>query len=152
MGQQRQATTVGNRSEAEAGLPANVRMVVPTRQVHRRGGVGSQKGLNIMRKVLISLAATSVLTTASPTVAAPASQRSSQSTVNNCWGVVSAQFAHVEGGLGDHTSSQSNPRLGLGNVARLFYEQGLINEPTLSALGSFLASLDEYDETVCPVE
>jgi hypothetical protein len=38
-----------------------------------------------------------------------------------------------------------------GNVARLFYDQGLIPSPTLSALGSFVASLDEYDETVCPV-
>lgn len=105
-----------------------------------------------MRKVLISLAAASVLTIASPTIAAPASQTPSKSTVDNCWGVVSAQLAHVEGGLGDHTSSQSNPRLGLGNVARPFYEQGLIDAPTLSALGSFLASLDEYDETICPVE
>jgi hypothetical protein len=105
-----------------------------------------------MRKVLISLAATSVLATASPTIAAPPSQRSSPSSDSNCWGVVSAQLAQVEGGLGDHTSSQSNPRLGLGNVARIFYEQGLIGEPTLSALGSFLASADEYDETVCPAE
>ena len=101
-----------------------------------------------MRKVLISLAATSVLIVPSATIAAPSPQRS-QSAVSNCWGVVSAQLAQVEGGLGDHTSSQSNPRLGLGNVARLFYDQGLISEPTLSALGSFLASLDEYDETVC---
>ena len=108
-----------------------------------------------MRKVLISLAAMSVLTIATPTIAAPASQRSSQNaanTANNCWGVVSAQLAHVEGGLGDHASSQSSPRLGLGNVARLFYEQGLIDAPTLSALGSFLASLDEYDQTACPIE
>lgn len=105
-----------------------------------------------MRKVLINLAATSLLATASPTLGAPPSQPTSQGSASNCWGVVSAQLAHVEGGLGDHTSSQSNPRLGLGNVADLFYEQGLISEPTLSALGSFLASLDEYDETVCPAE
>jgi uncharacterized membrane protein len=104
-----------------------------------------------MRKVLISLAAACVLT-ASPAIAAPASQAPAKNNVENCWGVVSAQLAQIEGGLGDHTSSQSNPRLGLGNVARLFYEQGLIDEPTLSALGSFLASLDEYDETMCPVE
>ena len=105
----------------------------------------------MMRKVFISLAAASVLT-ATPGSAAPASQRSSQTNTNNCWGVVSAQLAHVEGGLGEHTSSQASPRLGLGNVARLFYDMGYIESPTLSALGSFLASLDGYDETVCPVE
>lgn len=120
--------------------------------VHPRRGVGDLKGPNIMRKVLITVAAASVLASASPTIAAPASQPSSQNSANNCWGVVSAQLAQVEGGLGDHTSSQSDPRLGLGNVARLFYEQGLIDEPTLSALGSFLASLDAYDQTVCPVQ
>ena len=127
-------------------------MVVLTCEVQSRFGVGHQKGPNIMRKVSISLAAASVLLITSPTIAAPASQSKSQTGSNNCWGVVSAQLAQVEGGLGDHTSSQSNPRLGLGNVARLFYEQGLIDSPTLSALGSFLASLDEYDQTVCPVQ
>src|SRR5438309_9608944 len=127
-------------------------MVVLTRGVQSRCGVGHQKGPNSMRKVSVSLAAASVLLIASPTFAAPASQSKSQTGTNNCWGVVSAQLAHVEGGLGDHTSSQSNPGLGLGNVARLFYEQGLIDAPTLSALGSFLASLDEYDETMCPVQ
>ena len=103
-----------------------------------------------MRKILISFAAASALTITSGAIAAPPSQRTSQST-SNCWGVVSSQLAHVEGGIGDHASSQASPRLGLGNVARLFYDQGLIAAPTLSALGSFLASLDEYDETVCPV-
>jgi hypothetical protein len=104
-----------------------------------------------MRKVLISLAATSALCFTSPTIAAPA-QMHSQGSTNNCWGVVSAQLAQVEGGLGAHTSSQANPRLGLGNVARLFYELGMIDEPTLSALGAFLAGADEYDETYCSVE
>jgi hypothetical protein len=70
----------------------------------------------------------------------------------NCWGVVSAQLAQVEGGLGEHSSSQSSPRSGLGNVARLFYDLGFIEEPTLNDLGAFLASLDEYDDTVCPIQ
>jgi len=102
-----------------------------------------------MRKVLISLGAASLLTAPALATAAPTSQQGSRITTSNCWGVVSAQLAKVEGGLGDHTSSQANPRLGLGNVARLFYELDLISEPTLSALGSFLASADDYDETVC---
>jgi hypothetical protein len=65
---------------------------------------------------------------------------------------VSAQLAHVEGGLGEHSSAQTNPRLGLGNVARLFYDLGLIDDPTVSDLGSLLAQLDEYDETACPIQ
>jgi hypothetical protein len=70
----------------------------------------------------------------------------------NCWGVVSSQLAQVEGGIGGHTSSQATPRLGLGNVARLFYDMGLIDDPSVSSLGSLLAQLDEYDETVCPIQ
>ena len=70
----------------------------------------------------------------------------------NCWGVVTSQLAHVEGGIGEHTSSQANPRLGLGNVARLFDELGLSSGSHVSDLGSALAGLDEYDETFCPVE
>ena len=87
-----------------------------------------------------------------PAFAAPASDAQSSKTTNNCWGVVSSQLAHVEGGIGEHASSQTTPRLGLGNVARLFYDLGFIQSPTVSALGSFLATLDEYDETVCPAE
>jgi hypothetical protein len=135
-----------------SALHPKVRMVTATRRVQSGPWVGDNKGHNIMRKVLMKLAAASVLTIASAAIAAPASQGTSQGTVNNCWGVVSAQLAQVEGGIGDHASSQPTPRLGLGNVARLFYSLGYIESPTLSALGSFLASLDEYDETVCPVE
>lgn len=105
-------------------------------------------------KTIFSLAAMSALTLSTATLAAPGGMPGAGSggDTSNCWGVVSSQLAQVEGGIGDHTSSQSNPRLGLGNVARLFYDQGLISSPTVSALGSFLATLDEYDETVCPVQ
>lgn len=109
--------------------------------------------MRIFKSALV-VGALSALTLPGPATAASSSntvQGQSASSMN-CWGVVSSQLAHVEGGIGDHASSQETPRLGLGNVARLFYEQGLIDSPTLSALGSFLASLDEYDQTVCPVE
>ena len=102
-----------------------------------------------MRKLMTGLAITSALSIATSAVAAPPT---SQSSTNNCWGVVSAQLAQVEGGIGQHSSSQATPRLGLGNVARLFYDMGLIDSPTVSDLGSLLASLDEYDETVCPIQ
>ena len=63
----------------------------------------------------------------------------------NCWGVVSYQFAQVAGGLGEHTSSQSEPRLGLGNVARLFLGDGA----KVYQLGTLLASIDGIEETAC---
>ena len=81
---------------------------------------------------ILGIAAT--LTVAAPAVAADGS---------NCWGVVSAQAARSDGGLGAHSSSFDEPRLGLGNVARLFGVDGL------GGLGSLLASIDGNDATHC---
>lgn len=62
----------------------------------------------------------------------------------NCWGTVTSQRASTAHDVGEHSSSQSEPRLGLGNVARLFgFEH-------VSDLGSFLASVDGMDATQCP--
>jgi len=62
----------------------------------------------------------------------------------NCWGVVTSHRASTVHDVGQHSSSQSEPRLGLGNVARLFgFEH-------VSDLGSFLASVDELEATHCP--
>ncbi len=62
----------------------------------------------------------------------------------NCWGVVSAQSARSDGkAFGEHASSQDTPRLGLGNVARLF---GL---DSVGDLGALLASIDGNDATEC---
>ena len=74
------------------------------------------------------------LTLASPAVAAHGS---------NCWGVVSSQAARSDGGLGAHSSSFDEPRLGLGNVARLFGVDGP------GGLGTLLASIDGNDATHC---
>jgi hypothetical protein len=63
--------------------------------------------------------------------------------LNKCWGVVSAQRAKVDQGIGEHSSEQSTPRLGLGNVASLF------GFGHVGLLGQFLASLDEFEETQC---
>ena len=104
-------------------------------------------------KSLVLLASISALMMPTMAGAQPSAAGSGgKSDSNYCWGVVSSQLAHVEGGLGDHIKEQSEPRLGLGNVAQLFYDMGLISSPTVSALGSFLASIDEYDQTSCPVE
>ena len=62
----------------------------------------------------------------------------------NCWGVVTSQRASTVHDIGEHSASQSEPRLGLGNVARLF------GFDSVGELGSFLASVDELDATHCP--
>jgi hypothetical protein len=62
----------------------------------------------------------------------------------NCWGTVTSQRASTVHDIGEHSSSQGEPRLGLGNVARLF------GFDSVGALGSFLASVDELDATQCP--
>ncbi|MFE5672164.1 hypothetical protein ACFQ58_11225 [Agromyces sp. NPDC056523] len=80
------------------------------------------------------LGLTATLAVATPAVAADGS---------NCWGVVSSQAARSDGGLGEHSSSFDEPRLGLGNVARLFGVDGL------GGLGSLLASIDGNDATSC---
>ena len=57
---------------------------------------------------------------------------------NSCWGQASAVFAQM-GLMGEHASQQEEPRLGLGNLARIFFDLGITSEPTLAALGAFLA-------------
>ena len=58
---------------------------------------------------------------------------------NSCWGEASAAFGKL-GVMGEHASTQSNPRLGLANVAVVFYEAGIIPEPTMDELGIYLAA------------
>lgn len=102
-----------------------------------------------MRKpsLTLLLVAVPALAIPSPALAAPGGD-----VPPNCWGVVSSQLARAEGGIGEHSSSQTSPRLGLGNVAKLLFDLGLISDPHVSDLGALLAQLDEVDETVCPVE
>ena len=56
-----------------------------------------------------------------------------------CWGQATKVFAQL-GVMGEHASSQPNPRLGLANLARALYEAGVIPEPTMQALGAFVAA------------
>ena len=55
-----------------------------------------------------------------------------------CWGQATQVFART-GAMGQHASNQTNPRLGLRNLAVLLYEQGVIDAPTLQALGAFVS-------------
>lgn len=57
---------------------------------------------------------------------------------NACWGQASAAFAQA-GEMGYHSSNQSNPRLGLANLADLLFEAGIIEEGSMQALGAFVA-------------
>lgn len=55
-----------------------------------------------------------------------------------CWGQATQVFARM-GEMGAHASEQANPRLGLANLARALYDAGALDEPTLQALGAFVA-------------
>jgi hypothetical protein len=56
-----------------------------------------------------------------------------------CWGQASKVFAQA-GEMGTHSSQQANPRLGLRNLARALFDQGVLAEPTMQALGAFVAT------------
>ncbi len=56
-----------------------------------------------------------------------------------CWGQATQVFAQM-GAMGAHASEQPTPRLGLANLARALYDDGVIAEPTMQALGTFVAA------------
>jgi hypothetical protein len=56
-----------------------------------------------------------------------------------CWGQASAVFAQM-GEMGEHSSQQPTPRLGLANLARALYDAGAIDEPSMAELGQFVAA------------
>jgi hypothetical protein len=64
----------------------------------------------------------------------------------NCMGVVTAQRAVAHHDIGDHASSQEEPRLGLGNVTRLL----LGDDAHTGDLGSLLGEIDGDAATKCP--
>ena len=56
-----------------------------------------------------------------------------------CWGQASKVFART-GEMGEHASQQSNPRLGLRNLARVLFDAGIIPDDSMAALGAFVAA------------
>jgi hypothetical protein len=56
-----------------------------------------------------------------------------------CWGQATQVFARM-GLMGEHASSFDSPRLGLRNLARALYEQGVIEDDSMQALGAFVAA------------
>lgn len=64
----------------------------------------------------------------------------------HCLGTVTAQRAVTHHDLGDHASSQEEPRLGIGNVTRLL----LGEDAHVGDLGTLLGEIDGDDATHCP--
>jgi hypothetical protein len=58
---------------------------------------------------------------------------------NACWGQATKVFAQT-GIMGEHASEQPTPRLGLANLAVALFDAGVIEEPTMQALGAFVSS------------
>ena len=90
-----------------------------------------------MRKTLLFLLALTLMLTllfsvfAGAAGAAPSSQA--------CWGQATKVFAQT-GEMGEHSSQQSNPRLGLRNLARALTDAGVIADDSMQALGVFVAT------------
>jgi hypothetical protein len=62
-----------------------------------------------------------------------------------CWGQATAVFAQT-GEMGEHSSQQPTPRLGLRNLARALADAGVIPDDSLQSLGAFVTS--EFDLTI----
>jgi hypothetical protein len=77
---------------------------------------------------------------AGPPVAGSQARASEQSvtTAQACWGQASQVFARM-GLMGEHSSSFPTPRLGLRNLARALYDQGILPDDTMQSLGAFVA-------------
>ncbi|MFE5671504.1 hypothetical protein ACFQ58_07825 [Agromyces sp. NPDC056523] len=63
----------------------------------------------------------------------------------NCLGVVTQQRAIAHHDIGEHASSQEEPRLGLGNVTR----EILGEDAHVGEFGSFLGDIDGDPATSC---
>jgi hypothetical protein len=94
-----------------------------------------------MRLTLAALAAAGIALVSLPTgaIADPPANP-------NCLGVVTSQRAVAHHDIGEHASSQEEPRLGLGNVAREVLGDGA----HVGDLGAFLGEIDGDDATHCP--
>lgn len=55
----------------------------------------------------------------------------------SCWGQASAVFAQM-GEMGEHSSQFATPRVGLRNLARALYADGVIADDSMQALGQFV--------------
>jgi hypothetical protein len=83
--------------------------------------------------------AAAALTVAATLGVAPLAASAATPSDQACWGQATKVFA-ATGELGQHASSEPTPRLGLANLARALFAQGVIPAPTMQALGAFVAA------------
>jgi hypothetical protein len=102
--------------------------------------VPNVRGSTAVLSALSAAGLTAVLFTATPALGDTPPDNA------NCLGVVTAQRAVANHDIGEHASSQEEPRLGLGNVAREILGPGA--HP--GQLGAFLGEIDEDPATNCP--
>ena len=102
-----------------------------------------------MRKILPVVIAFIFAVSILSVVFLPSKAQAATDNEKACWGQASKVLAKMRSSsdpkrsaMGEHASQQAEPRDGLGVLARLFYEDGIIDEPTLQALGAFLVSID----------
>jgi hypothetical protein len=98
------------------------------------------RGSTAALSALLSAGLATGLLTASPALGATPPDDA------NCLGVVTAQRARANHDIGEHASSQAEPRLGLGNVARLV----LGDDAHIGEFGAFLGEIDGDPATHCP--
>src|SRR6516162_1533784 len=79
------------------------------------------------------------LTAAAALGVAPLTASAATPNEHACWGQATKVFA-ATGELGQHASSEPTPRLGLANLARALFAEGVIPAPTLQALGAFVTA------------
>jgi hypothetical protein len=97
--------------------------------------------------VVLSIVALALLA-AAPTASADP-QPNPSAPIQSCFGIVSGQLASSEPGVtGEHVSSQSEPRIGLGNV--VFRGALGVTFTSVGEAGSFLATIDNNAATFCP--
>jgi hypothetical protein len=70
--------------------------------------------------------------------------------LNNCWGTVVSQRASYYHDVGEHASSQTEPRIGVGNLAHDVFNMSV--GELASVLGTFddLVGQDPAGVTQCP--
>jgi hypothetical protein len=102
-----------------------------------------------MKRSMISLRTVAVAALLGGVLALPAVAAadepvwSGQPEAANCWGTVVEQRASTLHDIGEHSSAQEEPRMGVGNLAHLFG-----GKP--GDAGSFLATVDDLEVTSCP--
>ena len=94
-----------------------------------------------MKKITIVFLVTLIMLLSATSVLADADDSA-------CWGQASAVFAQT-GIMGEHSSEQTVPRMGLANLARSLYDLGVIEEPTMQALGQFVAEAEGLEIDAC---